>query len=83
MEFDWQLALGDETVSPEELEALARLKSPLVKLRGQWVEVDARRFRRRSIFSNGIRRARRPARELVRMAIGADGDGRAARRSPA
>jgi SNF2 family DNA or RNA helicase len=41
---DWQLALGDEPLTPEELEALARLKTPLVRIRGQWVEVSARQI---------------------------------------
>jgi SNF2 family DNA or RNA helicase len=41
VEFDWQLALGEEKITSAELMALAKLKAPLVKLRGQWVEVDA------------------------------------------
>ena len=41
VEFDWELALGGEAISKAELAALARMKAPLVKLRGQWVEVDA------------------------------------------
>ena len=32
--FDWVVALGDETLSRAELEALTRLKVPLVKVRG-------------------------------------------------
>lgn len=35
--FDWQLALGDQMITYEELERLAALKAPLVQLRGQWV----------------------------------------------
>jgi len=34
--FNWKLALGDETLSASELAALAKLKSSLVKVRGQW-----------------------------------------------
>ncbi|MBL8840052.1 MAG: DEAD/DEAH box helicase [Planctomycetes bacterium] len=37
---DWEIALGDQAFSPAELQALAKLKQPLVKLRGQWVELD-------------------------------------------
>ncbi|MFH0802290.1 MAG: DEAD/DEAH box helicase [bacterium] len=36
--YDWQAALGEETLSRKEFEQLARMKVPLVKLRGQWVE---------------------------------------------
>ncbi|BCB91575.1 hypothetical protein Psuf_088880 [Phytohabitans suffuscus] len=42
VEYDWELALGDEPLSEKELRELAKLKSPLVRLRGQWVELDAR-----------------------------------------
>ncbi len=37
--FDWEMALGDTVISREELERLAALKTPLVQLHGQWVEV--------------------------------------------
>ncbi|HEV3261901.1 MAG TPA: SNF2 helicase-associated domain-containing protein, partial [Gemmataceae bacterium] len=36
--FNWEVALGDQTLSLTELETLARLKAPLVKVRGQWVQ---------------------------------------------
>ncbi|HLY30794.1 MAG TPA: DEAD/DEAH box helicase [Ktedonobacterales bacterium] len=39
--FDWQVALGDQELSREELERLAALKEPLVRLRGQWVELQS------------------------------------------
>ena len=37
--YDWQLAIGDEPISEEEFENLVNLKEPLVRIRGQWVEV--------------------------------------------
>jgi len=35
----WEAVLGDDTLSLTELRQLARLKQPLVRLRGQWVEL--------------------------------------------
>jgi SNF2 family DNA or RNA helicase len=35
--YDWQLAMGDELITPEELQQLATLKVPLVQRRGEWV----------------------------------------------
>jgi SNF2 family DNA or RNA helicase len=35
--YDWELALGDETLTREEFERLAALKTPLVQVRGRWV----------------------------------------------
>src|SRR5205085_2075553 len=41
VKFNWQIALGEHALTLRELETLARLKSPLVKVRGQWVQVRA------------------------------------------
>ncbi len=38
VQYDWQLALGEEPLTEEEFARLAALKSPLVQIRGQWVE---------------------------------------------
>lgn len=38
--FEWELSLGDTTLTREEFEALAALKMPLVQVRGQWVQLD-------------------------------------------
>ncbi|MGB3687073.1 MAG: DEAD/DEAH box helicase [Ornithinimicrobium sp.] len=46
VDFDWQLALGDEVLTADELAALAATKEPLVRLRGQWVTVDPEQVRR-------------------------------------
>ncbi len=37
--YDWQIAIGNEPISEEEFEALVNLKEPLIRIRGQWVEV--------------------------------------------
>jgi SNF2 family DNA or RNA helicase len=39
VEYDWQLAVGEEALSLEDFERLAALKVPLVQVRGQWVEL--------------------------------------------
>lgn len=45
MQFDWEVALGDDTISMEELEAMAELKSSLVRTRGMWIVVSAEDIR--------------------------------------
>jgi SNF2 family DNA or RNA helicase len=42
VDFRYELAIGDQTLGRAELAELARLKVPLVRLRGQWVELDER-----------------------------------------
>jgi len=37
--YDWEVAIGDETLSEAEFEQLACLKVPLIQVRGQWVEL--------------------------------------------
>ena len=41
VQFDWEVSLGGEKLSLRELRALAKLKAPLVKVRGQWVQMSA------------------------------------------
>jgi len=38
--YRWELALGGHALSKEEFETLVSLKSPLVQLRGEWVQLD-------------------------------------------
>ena len=40
VEFRYDLAVGDQVLSAAELDELAALKVPLVRIRGQWVELD-------------------------------------------
>jgi SNF2 family DNA or RNA helicase len=37
--YDWQLSLGGKGINPEEFARLAKLKAPLVRVRGEWVEL--------------------------------------------
>jgi SNF2 family DNA or RNA helicase len=39
--YEWELSIGDTTLTQDEFRALAALKSPLVQIRGQWVQLDA------------------------------------------
>ncbi|GIF05253.1 DEAD/DEAH box helicase [Actinoplanes siamensis] len=56
VEFRLDLVIGDSVVSPEELAELARLKVPLVRVRGQWVELDDRQLKA-ALKAVGRRRA--------------------------
>ena len=41
VDFQWEIALGDKVLDRQELERLAGLKVPLVRVRGQWVSLGA------------------------------------------
>ncbi|MCG8918034.1 DEAD/DEAH box helicase [Actinokineospora sp. PR83] len=44
VDYRWEVALGELTLTEEELRELAEAKVPLVKVRGQWAQVDRRRL---------------------------------------
>jgi hypothetical protein len=68
VKFQWQLAIEDETLTEEEIAALAAAKAPLVQVRGQWVTVDAERLKRGLEFLRRNPSGRKPAAELLRLA---------------
>jgi SNF2 family DNA or RNA helicase len=71
VKFDWEIALGEERLSFEELQALARLKIPLVKLRGQWVQVSVEEMEAALALWKKRGQGQAAAREVVQMAFGA------------
>ncbi len=40
VEYQYELAIGEQVVTPQEWEQLINAKSPLVHFRGQWMELD-------------------------------------------
>jgi non-specific serine/threonine protein kinase len=69
-DFRHDLALGGQVLTGDELAELAALTSPLVKLRGQWIEVDQRRLAAglRLVGSTGTATVG----ELLRLGLGID-----------
>ncbi|NGX47237.1 MAG: RNA polymerase-associated protein RapA [Chlamydiae bacterium] len=45
LDFNVEVALGDQNLSPEELEELCSTSEGIVYIRGQWVEVDSEKLR--------------------------------------
>ncbi|BAZ28470.1 SNF2 helicase homolog [Cylindrospermum sp. NIES-4074] len=39
LNFQWQLAIGGQTISKAEFDRLVKLNSPLVEIKGEWVEL--------------------------------------------
>jgi len=71
IDFDWEIALGDRALTIEELRALAELKSPLVKVRSQWVEVNDKEIRAALEFWKKNPHGGASLRDVVKMALGA------------
>jgi SNF2 family DNA or RNA helicase len=71
VKFDWKVALGEHELTLRELEALARLKVPLVQVRGQWVHVSPEEIEAAIAFLKDRKSKQATVRDLVRMELGA------------
>jgi SNF2 family DNA or RNA helicase len=69
--FDWEIALGDRVLTVTELQTLAKLKAPLVKVRGQWVEVNDAEIKAALEFWKKNPRGEESLREVLKLAVGA------------
>ncbi|MGR6916594.1 SNF2-related protein [[Actinomadura] parvosata] len=72
VDFRVDLAVGDETISEAELAELARLKVPLVRVRGQWVELDDRQLKAALRAVEGSRTGAASAAEILRQVVRSD-----------
>ncbi|MFM7149679.1 MAG: DEAD/DEAH box helicase, partial [Gemmataceae bacterium] len=70
LDFDWKIALGSEEMSLEELLELARAKMPLVKVRGQWVQVRADDLQAAIALLERERAGKATLRDIVQMSLG-------------
>jgi SNF2 family DNA or RNA helicase len=70
VQFDWQIALGDQVLSLKDLEALAKLKAPLIQLRGRWVQLDAGEIQAALDFWKKRAGGEATLKDVVQMALG-------------
>jgi SNF2 family DNA or RNA helicase len=68
MDFRWQIAVGEDTLTDEEIAALAETKAPLIRLRGQWVAVDPEQLRRGLEFVRRTPGGQKSAGEILALA---------------
>lgn len=71
LDVHWEIVLGETGLTPRELLALAKLKAPLVRVRGQWVQLSAAEIQ----AALALQKRQKDAftgRELLRLALGAE-----------
>lgn len=68
MQFDWEVAIGGENYTREELDRLAESTAPLVKVHGKWLPFDPQSIRTALEL---WKQQPAPARDVIRMALGA------------
>src|SRR5579871_1350441 len=72
VQFRWEIALGGVKLTREELEALAGQKVSLVRVRGQWVQLDVREIEAALEFWKRRGEEQTTLRQVMRMALGAE-----------
>ncbi len=68
MQFDWEVAIGGENYTREELDWLSANTSPLVKVHGKWLSLEPQNIR---AALDLWKREPVAGREVIRMALGA------------
>jgi len=72
VDFRWRAAIGDAPLTEAELTELAAAKQPLVRLRGQWTEVDPARIAAVLAFLERRGSGTMAAGEVLRVALEPD-----------
>lgn len=67
---DWDLALGDDRLTADEIEALAMMKAPLVRVRGQWIALSSSEIQEAIRFWQTRGEHPSTLRDIVQMHIG-------------
>lgn len=68
VDFRWDLAVGADVLTEEEIDALANANAPLIRLRGQWVAVDHEQLRRGLDFLERSRSGTATVAEILALA---------------
>lgn len=69
LDYDVQLSLGGLALDLKEIEALARLKEPLVRVRGQWMLVDQQQLAQALAFLEKGSRVKISARKALALSL--------------
>ncbi len=70
LDFDWQVTLGGEKVTREELTSLAKSQIPLVQMRGHWIQLGEKEIDRALNLTSNEHKAKATLRDVVQMALG-------------
>jgi len=68
MRFNWELAVGGKKITLGDLQRLASAKSPLVSIRGQWMEIGSGEIKRAIDFLK--KNAKMTVRDSIMMELG-------------
>ncbi|MCB9850938.1 MAG: DEAD/DEAH box helicase [Phycisphaerales bacterium] len=72
VDFEWRAAVGDSNVALEEFERIRQQRSPLVKLQGEWIALDADAIDAAVEFLQEQRSGRMTLGQAIRATAGAE-----------
>jgi len=72
VDYDWQIAIGDDALTLEEFERIAALKVPLVQVRGQWVELRPEQIDAALMFFKDKQGGQMTLGEAMRLGLAGD-----------
>src|SRR5262249_1955075 len=75
IQVDWSVALGDQTLTIQQLEALAELKQPLLRINGKWVQINQQEIQQAIQFLNKEKNSELTLLNVMHLSAGADFDG--------
>ncbi|MBN8723804.1 MAG: DEAD/DEAH box helicase [Acidobacteria bacterium] len=74
-DYQWKLAIGEEEISYEDFLKLAKLKVPLVQIRGQWVELKSEEIQAAiAFFEKKHLSGEMTVNEVLRVGLGLEGE---------
>lgn len=73
VQFRWQIAIGDQPLTHEELESLSRSSAPLVRVGGRWIEIGPQQLAEARQFLEQSPKGEITLLKAIQMAHGADG----------
>ncbi len=73
-EFDYQASLGNEQISAEELQAMAKMKKTLIKFRGQWIQIDQNQLSQMLKYLQKQKNQTINGKEVLYLALGMEKD---------
>lgn len=73
-QFDYQYCIDGDPLSLEELEELARLKTPLVRLKGQWTYMTSESIRTAIRFLRKQKEGTMTGKDLLRISLGGESE---------
>jgi len=71
LNFTWELAIGDKTISKQEFDRLMALKSPLVEVSGEWIALQPSEVRAaQAIFASSQEQMNLSVEDALRLSTG-------------